>query len=156
MSDLNRYVLREAVSGPDQQAYHSIRRSVLFDARGRTGYDENYPEETKPNNLRLLLLCDDQPVCAFRLDRAANNVGIIRLMAVTKEEQRKGERRVERESPGKNRKNRTGKLTKNINEKKREEGVEKNINSPTFHGFRWLHNLQQDLPRKMHQRIIKT
>jgi len=90
MNDLNRYVLREAVSGPDQQAYHSIRRSVLFDARGRTGYDENYPEEMKPENLRLLLLCDDQPVCAFRLDRAANNVGIIRLMAVSQEEQRKG------------------------------------------------------------------
>lgn len=90
MSDLNRYVLREAVSGADQDAYHSIRRSVLFDARGRTGYDENYPEETKPNNLRLLLLCDDQPVCAFRLDRAANNIGIIRLMAVSRDKQRKG------------------------------------------------------------------
>jgi hypothetical protein len=73
----------------------------------------------------------------------------------TKEEQRKGERRVEREAQ--ERPGRTGQERRqNINEQTGEEGVEKNINSPTFHGFRWLHNLQQDLPRKMHQRIIKT
>ncbi len=84
------YVLREAVAAADLTAYHFIRRSVLFEARGRAGYDENYPDEMNAANIRLLLLCEERAVCAFRLDRTATGTGIIRLMAVIQGEQKKG------------------------------------------------------------------
>jgi GNAT superfamily N-acetyltransferase len=63
---------------------------VLFDARGRTGYDENYPGEKDAGNWPLLLLFQDTPVCAFRLDTTAKGTGIIRLMAVDGRAQRQG------------------------------------------------------------------
>lgn len=90
MTELSQYELRTASSDTDLRAYHAIRRSVLFDARGRTGYDENYPDETNPTNRRLLLLFRGSPVCAFRLDRTTRDIGTIRLMAVAQHEQRKG------------------------------------------------------------------
>lgn len=87
---LHLYELRTATFPSDRAAYHSIRKSVLFDARGRTGYDENYPDETNPANLPMVLMRGGTAVCAFRLDRGPSNVGIIRLMAVAPGEQRKG------------------------------------------------------------------
>lgn len=63
---------------------------MLFEARDRTGYDENYPDELDPANLPLLLLSRGNPVCAFRLDRTPQDTGIIRLMAVPQQDQRKG------------------------------------------------------------------
>lgn len=84
------YELRRAVNSRDVAAYHHIRRSVLFDARGRTGYDENYPEEQNPSNWPLLLIFKDRPVCAFRLDTSADGMGIIRLMAVDQPVQKQG------------------------------------------------------------------
>lgn len=83
------YELRRATDRGDLAAYHRIRRDVLFSARGRSGYDENYPDETNPNNWALLLLHRREPVCAFRLD-IKEDCGIIRLMAVDKAFQRAG------------------------------------------------------------------
>jgi GNAT superfamily N-acetyltransferase len=84
------YELRRAASAEDFAAYHSIRRSVLFDARGRVGYDETYPAEKDPANWPLLLLFRGIPVCAFRLDVTTDGTGIIRLMAVDACAQRQG------------------------------------------------------------------
>ncbi len=50
------------------QAYHAIRRHVLFELRGQAGYDEDHPDEHRENHLPLLFIYDDVPVGTVRLD----------------------------------------------------------------------------------------
>jgi GNAT superfamily N-acetyltransferase len=58
------------VSTPEHwTAFHSIRRSVLFESRGRFGvYDENHPDDRTPDNHPFLLLADGSAVAAIRVD----------------------------------------------------------------------------------------
>lgn len=51
------YILRPPRNDDEWQAYHAIRRSVLFENRGQRGaYIENHPDEFKPNNHPLILV----------------------------------------------------------------------------------------------------
>ena len=59
--------------------------------RGRNGYDDNHPDEHLERNTPLLFLWNGRPVGAVRLDQDNGNaLGIVRLVAVLPENQRRG------------------------------------------------------------------
>lgn len=72
----------------DRVAYHQIRRAVLFG--GRTDYIENGPEESKTQNLSLLLKVRGLPLGTVRLDTKAGGKAIVRLLAIAAEVQHRG------------------------------------------------------------------
>ncbi len=67
---IDRYDLSLAKSADDQSAYHRLRRTVLFEARGRFDYIPDEPEEIKEQNLSLLLKFNGQAMGTVRLDQA--------------------------------------------------------------------------------------
>ena len=71
-------------------AYHSIRRAVLWDARGRTNYDDRYGDEYLPNNHPLLLHVDGKSIGTTRLDDNGDGTAIVRLVAIAIDQQRRG------------------------------------------------------------------
>jgi N-acetylglutamate synthase-like GNAT family acetyltransferase len=80
-------------STPDEwNAYHSIRRKVLFENRGRFGvYQEDHPDEFKENHNPLLLFFDDEAIGTVRIDLAPERkMAILRLVAIKEDFQRKG------------------------------------------------------------------
>jgi GNAT superfamily N-acetyltransferase len=87
---LDEYELRQVVSPADWEAYHRIRRTVLFEGRGRFDYNENVPDERSPNNQSLLLLYRGKYIGTVRLDYVAPDLGIIRLFAIDRPFQRAG------------------------------------------------------------------
>lgn len=71
-------------------AYHEIRRTVLFEARGRpNAYDANHPDELKANNFPKLLLLDGIPIGTIRIDVECD-VARFRRVAITTDFQRRG------------------------------------------------------------------
>jgi GNAT superfamily N-acetyltransferase len=77
------------------EAYHSIRCSELFEARGRIGvYDRDHPDDRPPNHHPLLLKWNGRGIATTRLDMREPGVAIVRLVAVVRAEQRKGHGRV--------------------------------------------------------------
>jgi len=72
------------------QAYHDIRRRVLFEERGQFGvYDENRPDEKAPNHYPKLLVHQAEPVGVVRID-IENDVAILRRVAIRTDVQRRG------------------------------------------------------------------
>lgn len=89
------YELIEVKSDIDWHYYHNIRKSVLFEARGRVFvYDENHPDEYLEHNHSLLFKYRDEAVGTCRLDNLNNKKAIVRLVAIIKEKQRKGHGRI--------------------------------------------------------------
>ena len=88
------YELVKVTIRGDWQEYHSLRRQVLWDARGQSGYDENRPGEYLATNHPLLLKLDGRPVGTTRLDDLGNRKGVVRLVAVAADAQRRGHGRV--------------------------------------------------------------
>jgi N-acetylglutamate synthase-like GNAT family acetyltransferase len=88
------YELVDVKSERDWKEYHSIRRRVLWEARGLANYDETHVDEYKPANRPLLLKLDGRAVGTVRLDDFGNGTGAIRLLAIEPELQRKGHGRV--------------------------------------------------------------
>ena len=84
------YELIEATSNDDWQAYHKIRREVLWEARGRTSYSTEHPDEHAKNNHPLLLKFQGYPIGTTRLDDLRNGTGIVRLVAITQNAQAQG------------------------------------------------------------------
>ncbi|QSY95261.1 GNAT family N-acetyltransferase [Rhizobium bangladeshense] len=74
----------------DWQAYHAIRRHVLFDLRGLDGYDDNHPDEHETSHIPPLLRKDGVALGTVRLDLSNDATGIVRLVAITPEYQRQG------------------------------------------------------------------
>jgi GNAT superfamily N-acetyltransferase len=71
-------------------SYHTIRREVLFDARGLHGvYDENHPDEKAANHHPKLLLYGTDPVAVVRID-IDGAVAALRRVAVRGDVQRRG------------------------------------------------------------------
>ncbi|WP_026158592.1 GNAT family N-acetyltransferase [Rhizobium leguminosarum] len=70
-------------------AYHDIRSAVLFDARGLTGYDAN-PDDRRDGHFPLLLLLENTPVGAARLDLTGDETAWVRTVAIRTECQGKG------------------------------------------------------------------
>jgi GNAT superfamily N-acetyltransferase len=76
----------------DWAAFHEIRRTVLFEGRGRMGvYDENHPDDRAPGNHPFLLLADGTAVAAVRVDLFPDaNRAVFRRLAVRAPLQRQG------------------------------------------------------------------
>jgi GNAT superfamily N-acetyltransferase len=73
------------------QAYHDIRRTVLFEDRGHFGkYDPNHPDDRAENNHPLLLLYKNEPIGAIRVDLLSGQTAIMRTVAIRKHHQRQG------------------------------------------------------------------
>ena len=73
-------------------AYHRIRESVLWEARGMVGvYDSSHPDEYKENNYPKLLVYETRHIGVVRidLDTASRTAGF-RRVAISTNEQRKG------------------------------------------------------------------
>lgn len=85
-----RYELTKVETPSDWNAYHAIRREVLFEARGNLHYDPDFPDERKPENLPLLLKVDGVALGTVRLDLRPDRVAIVRLVAISAECQRSG------------------------------------------------------------------
>jgi GNAT superfamily N-acetyltransferase len=84
------YELAVVATLDEWEAYHSIRRIELFEARGRIGiYDPDHPDERAPDHLPLLLKWNSRPIATTRLD-VRDRLAVVRLVAVTNLEQRKG------------------------------------------------------------------
>lgn len=77
-------------SAADQSAYHRIRRTVLFEARGRFDYIPDGPEEIKEQNLSLIFKLDGQAIGTVRLDQKSDGRAIVRLVAIATDFQRRG------------------------------------------------------------------
>jgi N-acetylglutamate synthase-like GNAT family acetyltransferase len=85
------YELAAVTRPEDWQAYHSIRRVELFEARGRIGvYDPDHADERAPNHFPLLLKWNGRGIATTRLDVRESGLAIVRLVAVVETEQRKG------------------------------------------------------------------
>ncbi|MDF9865555.1 N-acetylglutamate synthase-like GNAT family acetyltransferase [Methylorubrum pseudosasae] len=89
-----RYSLVRVAEPSDRQVYHAIRRSSLWEERGRLGYDDARPEELFPNHHALLLKRDEAGIGTTRLDDLGNGTGIVRLVAITAALRRNGHGRV--------------------------------------------------------------
>lgn len=89
-----RYSLVRVAEASDRQVYHAIRRSSLWEERGRVGYDDARPEELFPNHHALLLMRDEAGIGTTRLDDLGNGTGIVRLVAITAPLRRNGHGRV--------------------------------------------------------------
>jgi GNAT superfamily N-acetyltransferase len=86
-----RYRLKKLATAADWQAYHKIRRRVLFEARGRVGvYQEDHPDEHAEDNHPLLFTLDGEPVGTVRVDCLPDASAVIRMVAVAERHQRQG------------------------------------------------------------------
>nr|WP_245505823.1 GNAT family N-acetyltransferase [Rhizobium sullae] len=75
-------------------AYHNIRQLVLYDLRGRDGYDPQHPDEYRDDRVPLLLLQNGVPVGTVRLDPVESERGIVHMVAILPSLQRQGIGRV--------------------------------------------------------------
>ena len=80
------------VSRPEEwAAYHRIRRTVLFEARGRYGvYDAEHPDDRDENNCPMLLMRDGQALGTVRFDLLGGDRAGVRLVAIDIGHQRRG------------------------------------------------------------------
>ena len=76
------HTLIRVASEADWQIYHAIRRTVLWEERGLTGYDETRAEERLPDHHPLLLMFNGQGIGTTRLDDLRDSTGIVRLVAI--------------------------------------------------------------------------
>ena len=80
-----------AVAGENEwRDYHAIHREVLWEARGRTGYNDRQSDEYLPANHPLLLKLVGQAIGTARLDDFGNGTGAVRLVAIVTDLQRRG------------------------------------------------------------------
>jgi N-acetylglutamate synthase-like GNAT family acetyltransferase len=87
---MDAYDLCLVENADDCEAYHRIRRTVLFEARGRFDYIADEQEELKAENLSLLLKYREQPIGTVRLDQKENGKAIVRLVAIVSHLQKQG------------------------------------------------------------------
>jgi GNAT superfamily N-acetyltransferase len=89
-----KYELKTPNSIEEWQAYHAIRRKVLFENRGQFDvYEENHPDEHSKGNHPLLLLLDGEAIGVIRVDINGNQA-MFRRVAIREDLQRAGHGRV--------------------------------------------------------------
>ncbi len=92
------YELAPPATPDEWQAFHDIRRTELFERKGRHGvYDPNHPHDRDPRNEPLLLRLGGRPVGTVRLDNFGDGTGVVRMVAVTAGEQGRGHGRTMQE-----------------------------------------------------------
>ena len=84
------YELVEVTRESDWRDYHTIRREVLWEARGRTSYNDRNRDEYLPANHPLLLRFHGRAIGTTRLDDFGNGTGAVRLVAIVGDLQRRG------------------------------------------------------------------
>jgi N-acetylglutamate synthase-like GNAT family acetyltransferase len=84
------YQLIKVTASNNWQAYHNIRRKVLWENRGKINYDDNHADEHLPNHHPLLLLLNHEPIGTTRLDDFKNGTGAVRLVAISDHFQKSG------------------------------------------------------------------
>lgn len=85
-----RYELIEVQSPDEWKAYHFLRRTVLWEAKGRLNYNESHPDEHLNANHPLLLKLDERPIGTVRLDEIGGGSGVVRLVSIAPDVQRSG------------------------------------------------------------------
>jgi GNAT superfamily N-acetyltransferase len=84
------YQLRAPSSDSEWTAYHAIRRTVLFERRGRFDvYDAAHPDEVRPGHYPFLLLYNREPIGTIRVD-IADDEALFRRVAIREDVQRQG------------------------------------------------------------------
>ena len=82
--------LRAVESEEDWATYHSIRRRVLWEARGQFGvYDQDHPDERSLGNHPLLLVYSGDCIGVVRVD-VAGETAYFRRVAIREDVQRRG------------------------------------------------------------------
>jgi GNAT superfamily N-acetyltransferase len=85
------YQLRKPDTDSAWDAFHRIRRSVLFESRGRGDiYDPAHPDDRAPDHFPLLLWHGNAPIGVIRLDCLDDGSVITRLVAIDSPVQRRG------------------------------------------------------------------
>ena len=84
------YALVKVTTEGDWFEYHSLRRKVLWEARGLSGYDDRHRDEYLSSNHPLLLRLDGHPIGTTRLDDFGNGTGAVRLVAISTDVQGRG------------------------------------------------------------------
>jgi len=84
------YELIEVAADGEWRDYHAIRRTVLWEARGRAGYNDRHGDEYLAANHPLLLRSDRRSIGTTRLDNFGNGAGAVRLVAIVADAQRRG------------------------------------------------------------------
>lgn len=86
--------LRAPTTNDEWLAFHSIRRRVLFENRGKSEiYIENHPDDQKTGNHPLILLHKDIVIGVVRID-VSESVAWLRRVAIDENFQRMGHGRV--------------------------------------------------------------
>jgi len=88
------YELVKVTTDGDWREYHSLRRHVLWEARGQSGYDDTRPAEYSASNTPLLLKLNGRPIGTTRLDDLGGHRGVVRLVAIAADVQRQGHGRM--------------------------------------------------------------
>lgn len=88
-AEVTRYQLRPLATDEDWRAFHSIRKSVLWDARGQEGYNPDHPDDRAQGNHPFLFFLDGQPIGVIRID-ILRPYGAMRRVAITEAHQRQG------------------------------------------------------------------
>lgn len=84
------YELKTPCTDVDWNAYHAIRRVVLWESRGIFDeYDEHHPDEIKPNHHPKLLYFDGEPIGVIRID-LVEATAWFRRVAIAEKHQRAG------------------------------------------------------------------
>jgi GNAT superfamily N-acetyltransferase len=82
--------LRAPTTEADWAAYHTIRRHVLFELRGRgSAYDANHPDEHLPGHYAFVLWDAEVAVGVIRVD-LDESVATFRRVAIRQDVQRRG------------------------------------------------------------------
>lgn len=81
--------VRRVETASDWRACHDIRRTILYEARGRFDYDEDYPDNFVATNHTLALIVDGAVSGVSRLDFRTSHA-ILRAVAIDGAKQRAG------------------------------------------------------------------
>jgi GNAT superfamily N-acetyltransferase len=86
--------LRTPRSAEEWQAFHAIRRKVLFENRGKAEtYIADHPDDRKPGNHPLVFLYRGEIIGVLRID-VSGHVAMLRRVAIRDDLQRLGHGRV--------------------------------------------------------------
>jgi GNAT superfamily N-acetyltransferase len=94
---MEHYKLIEATTPEERGFVHNLRRAELFE-RKHVPYNPDHPANHAPGRFTLILKLGDKNIATASLDLLGNKTGAIRMVAVTKEEQRKGHGRILQET----------------------------------------------------------
>jgi GNAT superfamily N-acetyltransferase len=86
--------LRRPANSDEWRAFHAIRRTVLFENRGKVdAYIENHPDDSKTGNYPLVLIYEGDVIGVIRID-ISESVAWLRRVAIREDLQRLGHGRI--------------------------------------------------------------